>query len=198
MEAGHHPELNMPENLPGFSDLPCSERMALWTIRRLAIPTEHECTTHMAGDRTFLTLPCFRRDFAPAANAMKNALTLTRQMLGSQTIGLPSALTITAEEWHILQATSASQSGQMQEMLLTLKKMLTHSDALFLFSDALTQLGACLAGAGYWLSTKLYSTALSGKMAPHRSHFQNSLRIAPFIAAHAVGKAHSRILTVMR
>ncbi|MDG6094748.1 hypothetical protein LOC54_06440 [Acetobacter sp. AN02] len=131
-----------------LSDLTGSEQMAVWTIRRLARPADEH---HSPGTERF-RLPCFRTDFAPMAKALTQAVRSARSLCGTDDISLPPATTLSPTEDLLLRATAEAQNDQEQGMTSLLSTHFMHPLVLLRFSDALMQLAACLAGAGYWLS----------------------------------------------
>lgn len=63
-----------------------------------------------------------------------------------------SALAITPTEYSLLLATEAAQNEQDTTVHALLKPLMSFPNLLGRLTNAITTLGACLAGAGYWLS----------------------------------------------
>lgn len=129
-----------------MNDLSCSERLLVWCVRRLS--GAGEGTGHMPG----LALPCFRSDFAAVADAFRMALGRLRACQNSTIdVAICSATHLTGTENRFLIAATAAQEGREAEVRRTLRPVFTHHHVLSPFAAAITQLGACMAGAGYWL-----------------------------------------------
>ncbi|KAB8122574.1 hypothetical protein D3W54_15525 [Komagataeibacter medellinensis] len=129
-----------------MNDLSCSERLLVWCVRRLN-----------GGDSTGagmpgLALPCFRADFAAVVEAFHMALARLRAYQREPVdVGICSATRLTGTENRFLLAATAAQEGREAEVRRTLRPIFTHHHVLSPFAAAITQLGACMAGAGYWL-----------------------------------------------
>nr|WP_298797104.1 hypothetical protein [uncultured Acetobacter sp.] len=135
-----------------LTDLACSERLTIWTIRRLAGTTS--CCPHAPTPAaTSLFMPCFRQDFLTVAHAFHETLTQMAALeLPSLDIRSGSTLAITPTEYSLLLATEAAQNEQDTAVYALLKPLMTFPNLLARLTNAITTLGACLAGAGYWLS----------------------------------------------
>ncbi|GBQ66114.1 hypothetical protein AA103196_1296 [Ameyamaea chiangmaiensis NBRC 103196] len=136
---------------PNLSDLSCSERLTIWTVRRLARRrTGAPAASAVPAEGLFL--PCFRRDFDDVATAFSTALDrLATVRGGALDIAIPRAQALTATEACLLDATTAAQAGEEATMRRILRRLFPHHHILAPFAAAVTQLGACLAGAGHWL-----------------------------------------------
>lgn len=135
-----------------LTDLACSERLTLWTIRRLAgIQTNpHTPTTGPSGG---LFLPCFRREFLAVAQTFHDALTdMAALEMPALDIRVGCALSVTSTEYRLLLATEAAQNERNADMEDLLKPLVPFAGLRTRLASAITTLGACLAGAGYWLS----------------------------------------------
>ncbi|KON65896.1 hypothetical protein KOEU_05840 [Komagataeibacter europaeus] len=140
------PEQMMTNTTVFMNDLSCSERLLVWCVRRLS--GAGEGTGHMPG----LALPCFRTDFAAVADAFRMALgRLRAYQNGTVDVAICSATHLTGTENRFLVAAAAAQEGREAEVRRTLRPVFTHHHVLSPFAAAITQLGACMAGAGYWL-----------------------------------------------
>nr|WP_244191776.1 hypothetical protein [Komagataeibacter swingsii] len=129
-----------------MNDLSCSERLLVWCVRRLS--GAGGGAGHMPG----LALPCFRSDFAAVADAFHMALERLRAYHnGPMDVAICSATHLTGTENRFLIAAAAAQEGRETEVRRTLRPVFTHHHVLAPFAAAVTQLGACMAGAGYWL-----------------------------------------------
>nr|WP_025827385.1 hypothetical protein [Acetobacter persici] len=135
-----------------LTDLACSERLTIWTIRRLAGTAS--CCQHARNTTpTSLFLPCFRQDFLAVAHAFHETLSQMAALeLPSLDIRSGSALAITPTEYSLLLATEAAQNEQDTTVQSLLKPLMSFPTLLARLTRAITTLGACLAGAGYWLS----------------------------------------------
>ncbi|MFT8309493.1 hypothetical protein [Acetobacter malorum] len=135
-----------------LTDLACSERLTIWTIRRLAGTAS--CCSHARNTTpTSLFLPCFRQDFLAVAHAFHETLAQMAALeLPSLDIRSGSALAITPTEYSLLLATEAAQNEQDTTVHALLKPLMSFPNLLGRLTNAITTLGACLAGAGYWLS----------------------------------------------
>lgn len=135
-----------------LTDLACSERLTIWTIRRLA-GTASCCSQARNTTPTSLFLPCFRQDFLAVAEAFHETLTQMAALeIPSLDIRSGSALAITPTEYSLLLATEAAQNEQEMTVQSLLKPLMFFPNLLAKLTRAITTLGACLAGAGYWLS----------------------------------------------
>ncbi|MCI1437249.1 hypothetical protein [Acetobacter indonesiensis] len=135
-----------------LTDLACSERLTIWTIRRLAGEAS-SAPQSACGRQIGMFLPCFREEFMAVAEAFHDAVTRMAALeIPSLDIRSGSALAITATEYNLLLATEAAQNERDAEVQSLLKPLLPFPALLAGLTSAITTLGACLAGAGYWLS----------------------------------------------
>jgi hypothetical protein len=146
-----------------LTDLPSSERLTLWTIRRLAAPqTARSNSTQSCGVALPCFLPCFRREFLAVTRAFHEALS-DLSFRGDERPARPAApatldirtggtLAVTETEYTLLLATEAAQNEREDDMHTLLRPLLPLARLRLRMMTALTTLGACLAGAGYWLS----------------------------------------------
>ncbi|MCX2561334.1 hypothetical protein OQ252_08005 [Acetobacter farinalis] len=135
-----------------LTDLACSERLTIWTIRRLA-GTASGCPRPPGASATSLFLPCFRKEFLAVADAFHETLThMAALELPALDIRSGRSLAVTPTEYSLLLATEAAQNEQDTTVYTLLKPLLTVPNLLTRLTTAITTLGACLAGAGYWLS----------------------------------------------
>ncbi len=140
------PERMMTDTTVFMNDLSCSERLLVWCVRRLSGGGEG------AGSMPGLALPCFRADFAALADAFRMALgRLRTYQLAPVDVAICSATHLTGTEGRFLLAAAAAQEGREAEVRRTLRPVFAHHHVLSPFAAAITQLGACMAGAGYWL-----------------------------------------------
>ncbi|MCE2574474.1 hypothetical protein [Komagataeibacter sp. FNDCR2] len=129
-----------------MNDLSCSERLLVWCVRRLSGGSA--TTSGMPG----YALPCFRADFAIVARAFNMALTRLRTyQCDPVDVAICSATRLTRTENRFLAAAAAAQEGHEAEVRSMLRPIFAHHHVLSPFAAAITQLGACMAGAGYWL-----------------------------------------------
>ncbi|MCE2563816.1 hypothetical protein [Komagataeibacter sp. FNDCF1] len=129
-----------------MNDLSCSERLLVWCVRRLS--GGGDTGASMPG----LALPCFRADFAAVADAFHMALGRLRACQREpMDVAICSATRLTSTESRFLLAAAAAQEGREAEVRRTLRPVFAHHHVLSPFAAAITQLGACMAGAGYWL-----------------------------------------------
>ncbi|GAN67373.1 hypothetical protein [Acetobacter orleanensis] len=135
-----------------LTDLACSERLTIWTIRRLAGTAS--CCQHARNTTpASLFMPCFRQDFLAVADAFHDTLTQMAALEApSLDIRSGSTLAITPTEYSLLLATEAAQNEQDLTVHALLKPLGLFPNLLERLTNAITTLGACLAGAGYWLS----------------------------------------------
>lgn len=146
-----------------LTDLPSSERLTLWTIRRLAAPqTARSERAQTGGVALPCFLPCFRREFMAVTKAFHEALAdlsfkgnepPTRSPApATLDIRTGGTLAVTETEYTLLLATEAAQNEREADMHTLLRPLLPLARLRLRMMTALTTLGACLAGAGYWLS----------------------------------------------
>lgn len=134
-----------------LTDLAASERLTLWTIRRLA-GAPPPCGT-APGASGSLFLPCFRQEFMAVSQAFQDALTdMAAHEMPALDICAGSTLAVTETEYNLLLATEAAQNERETDMQALLSPLLPFARLRQRMVAALTTLGACLAGAGYWLS----------------------------------------------
>ncbi|WP_459986935.1 hypothetical protein [Komagataeibacter kakiaceti] len=139
-----------------MNDLSCSERLLVWCVRRLSGGAT--TTSGMPG----YALPCFRADFASVARAFNMALTRLRTyQCDPVDVAICSATCLTRTENRFLAAAAAAQEGHEAEVRSMLRPIFAHHHVLSPFAAAITQLGACMAGAGYWLPRR--SASAEGK-----------------------------------
>lgn len=134
-----------------LTDLAASERLTLWTIRRLAgAPPACGAAPGASGS---LFLPCFRQEFMAVSQAFQDALTdMAAHEIPALDICAGSTLAVTETEYNLLLATEAAQNERETDMQALLSPLLPFARLRQRMMAALTTLGACLAGAGYWLS----------------------------------------------
>lgn len=165
-----------------MNDLSCSERLLVWCVRRLS--GAGEGTGHMPG----LALPCFRSDFAAVADAFRMALgRLRAYQNGPMDVAICSATHLTGTENRFLIAAAAAQEGREAEVRRTLRPVFTHHHVLSPFAAAITQLGACMAGAGYWLPRRGHNGG--GSSPPAHSLRWTRPQIAEGAGVHGVASA---------
>ncbi|POF63547.1 hypothetical protein [Novacetimonas maltaceti] len=147
-----------------LSDLPCGERLAVWTVRRLVGPVHPMASCAGGADLPVsarssalgLFLPCNRREFADVAQAFHNALAwMARQRLPLPDIAMAGVMHVTDVERRLLAATAAAQAGHDDEARIALRDVSSHDGVVARLMPAITLLGACLAGAGYWLGARV-------------------------------------------
>lgn len=69
-----------------------------------------------------------------------------------------SSLAITPTEYSLLLATEAAQNEREQDVQALLRPLMPFPSLVSGLTSAITTLGACLAGAGYWLSRHAITT----------------------------------------
>ncbi|MBV1834986.1 hypothetical protein [Novacetimonas pomaceti] len=159
-----------------LSDLPCGERLAVWTVRRLVGPARQIPSCSVGPDGAGLSvnarpplglfLPCDRREFADVARAFDNALGwMSRHRLPLPDIAMAGVMRVTETERRLLAATAAAQAGHDDDARAALHDVSAHEGVAARLMPAITLLGACLAGAGYWLGARVTRPALH--RAPH-------------------------------
>ncbi|QBL92910.1 hypothetical protein KSAC_06650 [Komagataeibacter saccharivorans] len=174
-----------------MNDLSCSERLLVWCVRRLN-GNPHDRST-VPG----LALPFFRADFAAVANAFHMALARLRAFQAQPVdVAICSATRLTRTENHFLAAAAAAQEGREAEVRRALRPVFLHHHVLSPFAAAITQLGACMAGAGYWLPRRGQGTTTSGRVPVTRLRWNHGrgtdgANAAP--AAHAANGAHQPV-----
>ncbi|MCG4254691.1 hypothetical protein K6W37_12435 [Acetobacter senegalensis] len=157
-----------------LTDLACSERLTIWTIRRL-VGTVSSPPPASCGRQIGVFLPCFRQEFLAVANAFHDALThMAALEIPSLDIRSGSALAITPTEYNLLLATEAAQNERDAEVHSLLHPLLPFPSLVARLTSAITTLGACLAGAGYWLSHHAVKT-----LARRPSHEMVSAYVRP-------------------
>ena len=140
-----------------MNDLSCSERLLVWCVRRLS---GGGATSAMPG----WALPCFRADFAIVARAFNMALTRLRTyQCDPVDVAICNATRLTRTENRFLAAAAAAQEGREAEVRSMLRPIFAHHHVLSPFAAAITQLGACMAGAGYWLPRRNTNTETAGR-----------------------------------
>ncbi|KDU94660.1 hypothetical protein CFR78_08110 [Komagataeibacter rhaeticus] len=152
------PERMMTDTTIFMNDLSCSERLLVWCVRRLS--GEGRTGGGMPG----LALPCFRADFAAVVEAFHMALGRLRAYQREPVdVGICNATHLTGTESRFLLAAAAAQEGREAEVRRTLRPIFAHHHVLSPFAAAITQLGACMAGAGYWLPRRATTPALPNR-----------------------------------
>ncbi|MFT9258549.1 MAG: hypothetical protein ABF535_10835 [Acetobacter sp.] len=156
-----------------LTDLPASERLTVWAIRRLAghnMPDRclgaggrsSRGGAASSGTAAGLFLPCFRREFMAVSQAFHEAMTdIAALEMPRLDIRSGSALAVTETEYALLLATAAGQNEREAEMHAVLRHVLPFGGLRARMVSALATLGACLAGAGYWLSHHVARMPLS-------------------------------------
>jgi hypothetical protein len=137
----------MTAHLTIMNDLSCGERLAVWTLRRLAGPPRPTGRAQ-AG----LFMPCFRRDFddvTAAFRAVGDRMAALKVRMPD--IGMPGAQALSTTETRFLDAIAAAQAGEDTSVLRLLRRVAPCRPVLAPLASAITLLGACLAGAGHWL-----------------------------------------------
>lgn len=162
-----------------LTDLACSERLTIWTIRRLAGEAPSSASS-ACGRQLGLFLPCFRQEFLAVSNAFHDALThMAALEMPSLDICTGSALALTPTEYSLLLATEAAQNERDSDVQALLRPLIPLPALVNGLVSAINTLGACLAGAGYWLSR----------------HAITTLTRAPTLAATATNPTRSRATT---
>ncbi|MDT8872317.1 hypothetical protein RAA17_16765 [Komagataeibacter rhaeticus] len=120
------------------------------------------------GGMPGLALPCFRADFAAVVEAFHMALGRLRAYQREPVdVGICNATHLTGTESRFLLAAAAAQEGREAEVRRTLRPIFAHHHVLSPFAAAITQLGACMAGAGYWLPRRATTPALPNRPPSH-------------------------------
>ncbi|MBO1324915.1 hypothetical protein K2X14_07130 [Acetobacter sp. TBRC 12305] len=176
-----------------LTDLPASERLTVWAIRRLAGQATPQAAPQStqpgrcmgravqssssssrgrgasSGTAAGLFLPCFRREFLAVAQAFHEAMTdIAALEMPRLDIRSGSMLAVTETEYALLLATAAGQNEREAEMHAVLRHVLPFGGLRARMVSALATLGACLAGAGYWLSHHVARMPLSRMDEPGR------------------------------
>ena len=174
-----------------MNDLSSSERLLVWCVRRLS--GQGDGTRGTPG----LALPCFRADFAAVIEAFHMAMNRLRAYQRAPVdVAICSATHLTGTENRFLLAATAAQEGREGEVRRMLRPVFVHHHVLSPFAAAITQLGACMAGAGYWLPRRGQGTTTSGRVPVTRLRWNHgrgtdSANAAP--AAHAANGAHQPV-----
>ncbi|WP_041249586.1 hypothetical protein [Gluconacetobacter diazotrophicus] len=154
----------MTAGLTILNDLSCSERLAVWTLRRLAGPPHPAGGQRTGRAPAGLFMPCFRRDFDDVTAAFRTALNrLAVLKMQALDLGLPAAQTLSTTESRFLDAISAAQAGEDARVRGMLRRVIPHRHVLAPFAAAVTLLGACLAGAGHWLPRRTPADDISAE-----------------------------------
>lgn len=142
-----------------MNDLSSSERLLVWCVRRLSGQGDG------ARGTPGLALPCFRADFAAVIEAFRMAMNRLRAYQRTPVdVAICSATHLTGTENRFLLAATAAQEGREGEVRRMLRPVFVHHHVLSPFAAAITQLGACLAGAGYWLPRRGTMLAASSRV----------------------------------
>ncbi|NHN84993.1 hypothetical protein GOB93_10110 [Acetobacter musti] len=131
-----------------LNDLSGDERMAVWMLRYFVGPGRPVCRLGLGA----LVDSCFRRDVETLGAAFRTALDrLSGLGMTPLDIRMRGCREISTTEHQLLEATAAAQKGDESAVRSALRPVFTHHHVLAPFAAAVTQLGACLAAAGYWL-----------------------------------------------
>ncbi|PYD79938.1 hypothetical protein ACM0P6_03115 [Komagataeibacter sucrofermentans] len=163
-----------------MNDLSSSERLLVWCVRRLS--GQGDGTRGTPG----LALPCFRADFAAVIEAFHMAMNRLRAYQRTPVdVAICSATHLTGTENRFLLAATAAQEGHEGEVRRMLRPIFVHHHVLSPFAAAITQLGACLAGAGYWLPRRGNMLAASSRMPVVRPRQVSAATAHPTPEPHA-------------
>ncbi|MBS0986775.1 hypothetical protein [Acetobacter thailandicus] len=145
-----------------LTDLTSSERLTVWAIRRLTSRSTTPCKRPAT-----LFLPCFQQEFQTVSQAFRDALSgMTALKLPALDIRTDNILSLTTTENKLLLATEATQNEREHEARSLLRTFLPFPSVLERMMFALTTLSACLAGSGYWLSSRAVRPAPLSNKAP--------------------------------
>ncbi|WP_086643070.1 hypothetical protein [Acetobacter sp. DsW_063] len=168
-----------------LNDLSTSERLTIWTVRRLNRPLQPSLR-----HRTTLAMPCFRQDFEAVSAAFRRAASrLARRNMRLGDIGLPAAEGVTQTEARFLAATSAAQNGERTRARDILRPLFPHHAVLGPIVTAITLLGACMAGAGHWLPRSARTGLPSGAVVAQQADTE------PTISARVIRLETRRAMT---
>jgi len=140
-----------------------------------------------------LFMPCFRRDFEDVASAFATAIDRFAGLHGAHLdIAIPRAQELTRTEACILDATTAAQAGEEAAVRRILRAVFPHHHVLAPFAAAVTQLGACLAGAGHWLPRRRTQGTTAEPFEPERHHASKAASLTALVRWHELdmGAAH--------
>jgi len=186
------PDIRMTLSPTVLSDLSCSERLTVWTVRRLArrrVGMGAEAASPAEG----LFMPCFRRDFEDVASAFAIAIERLAGLLDSHLdIAIPRAQALTRTEICILEATTAAQAGEEAAVRRILRTVFPHHHVLAPFAAAVTQLGACLAGAGHWLPRRRVPVMVADQ--PERAHAAIAASLTALLHWHERDLGRAQVL----
>ncbi|NHO32416.1 hypothetical protein [Acetobacter fallax] len=131
-----------------LTDLSGDERMAVWMLRCFVGPGRPFCRLGFGS----LDNSCFRKDAESLGAAFRMALDrLSGLGMTPLDVRMRGCRDISRTEHQLLEATAAAQKGDESAVRSALRPVFSHHHVLAPFAAAVTQLGACLAAAGYWL-----------------------------------------------
>lgn len=132
-------------------DLPCSERLALWVLRRFARYRGSACGGQICLMQGIF-FPCFREDFDGVAQALEGAFARIDEG-ADMPLDIASAgvAVLTPLEVVLLAATAAMQAGDRERARHHISRDMRLCRATGAFLSATGLLALRLAGAGHWL-----------------------------------------------
>ncbi|MBM9400496.1 hypothetical protein JUN65_02670 [Gluconacetobacter azotocaptans] len=134
-----------------LNDFSCSEKMAVWTIRRLVGRQAPACPQGPAEARG-LYVPGLRREFEGVARAFREGVARMADMgIAGPDVGMTGQQAVSRTEGQFLEAIAAAQNGDEAGVRGALRSVFPHRYVQSRFAAAVTLLGACLAVAGHWL-----------------------------------------------
>ncbi|MBB2200779.1 hypothetical protein [Gluconacetobacter tumulisoli] len=134
-----------------LNDLSCSERLTVWTIRRLVGRRQPACP-HGSAEARGLYVPGFRREFEGVERAFREGVARMADLgTGGLDVGLTGLQAVSPTEGQFLEAIAAAQNGDEAGVRSALRPVFPHRYVQSRFAAAVTLLGTCLAVAGHWL-----------------------------------------------
>lgn len=134
-----------------LSELCCSERLAIWSIRSMTGLSMPSC--QLAARRPDSFFPeCCRNGLEAAETALQEALQFMRDSaMELPEIGIPGTQQVFETEQRFLHAVESAQNGNQSAVRSILEPDFGHFYLQSRFSLALMLLADCLAGTGHWL-----------------------------------------------
>ncbi|GBQ83582.1 hypothetical protein AA13595_1209 [Gluconacetobacter johannae DSM 13595] len=134
-----------------LNDFSCSEKLAVWTVRRLAGRQAPACP-HGPADARGLYVPGLRREFDGVARAFRKGVArMADTGIGGLDVGMTGQQAVSRTEGRFLEAIAAAQNEDDAGVRGALRPVFPHRYVQSRFAAAVTLLGACLAVAGHWL-----------------------------------------------
>ncbi|NHO52502.1 hypothetical protein GOB87_00780 [Acetobacter estunensis] len=132
-------------------ELSADERVAVWMLRYLVGPGRPFCRMGFGS----LGGMFFREDLDALGTAFRHALDrCSGAGVMPPDVRMRGCGAVSSTEMALLDATALAQKGDEKGVRATLRRLFPQRHVIASFAEAMTQLGACLASAGYWLLSR--------------------------------------------